>query len=41
MKDIVVVFVLSMSHKSVSMIEKSNNILQLAFNKMYKPEKEW
>lgn len=40
-KDIAVVFAPSASHKSVGLIEKSNNILQHAFKKMKKPREEW
>lgn len=40
-KDIAVVFAHSTSHKSVSIIEKSNNILQQAFKKMRELVKEW
>ncbi len=39
-KDIAIVFASSASHKSVSLIEKSNNILQQAFKKMQKPGEE-
>ena len=40
-KDIAVVFAPSASHKSVGMIEKSNDILQQAFKKMREPGEEW
>ncbi len=40
-KDITVVFVPSASHKSVGIIEKSNDILQQTFKKMYEPGEEW
>ena len=39
-KDIAVVFAPSASHKSVGLIEKSNDILQQEFKKMQEPEKE-
>ncbi len=40
-KDIAIVFAPSTSHKSVDMIEKSNDILQQAFKKMREPGKDW
>ena len=40
-KDIAVVFIPFASHKSVGLIEKSNDILQQAFKKMCEPGKEW
>ena len=40
-KDIAVVLVSFVSHKSVSLIEKSNNILQQVFKKIREPRKEW
>ena len=40
-KDIAVIFASSASHKSVSLIEKSNDILQQAFKKMREPGEEW
>lgn len=36
-RDIAVVFASSTSYKSVDFIEKSNNILLQAFNKLLKP----
>lgn len=41
MKDIAVVFTSSISHKSIGLIEKSNNILQQVFKKMREPGEEW
>ncbi len=40
-KDIAVFFAPSASHKSVGLIEKSNDILQQAFKKMQEPGEEW
>ena len=40
-KDIAVVFALSISHKLVDIIEKSNNILQQAFKKIHKLREKW
>lgn len=39
-KDIAVVFALSAFYKLVDLIEKTNNILQLAFKMMQEPGKE-
>ena len=40
-KNIVIVFAPFTSHKSVSIIEKSNNILQQAFKKMKEFGEKW
>ena len=40
-KDIAVIFAPSASHKSVGLIEKSNDILQQAFQKMQETGEEW
>ena len=40
-KDIAVVFVPSVSYKSIGMIKRSNDILQQVFNKKCEPKKEW
>ena len=40
-KDIAFVFILFASHKSVGLIEKSNNILQQVFKKIREFLKKW
>lgn len=40
-KNITVVFAFFISHKSVGIIKKLNNILQQVFKKMQEPKEKW